>query len=200
MKISSFHVFIAGALITVVAGLNASGNAYEGRAVYHSQCQVSTNPVQYQGHSGKISVRRWWYLDTVTQERIAARKAQHEACESVKVLMSTPEEVAEAERLQEVADNWLTASFAWMVGFFLFTWLLSKYQDWKNERELEEIKREAWAEYRRCEEERAIREKTLKADRIRSKRANEERARRKAERGAILEARRLANLERKAQG
>lgn len=196
----SLHVFIAGALITIGFGLNANRLAYEGRAVYHSQCQVSPNPVQYQGHSGKISVRRWWYLDTVTGEKIAARKAQHELCESVKVLMSTPEEVAEAERLQEVADNWLTASFAWMVGFFLFTWLLSKYQDWKIERELEEIKREAWAEYARCEEERAIREKTLKADRIRSKTANEERARRKAERGAILEARRLANLERKAQG
>ena len=58
----------------------------------------------------------------------------------------------------------------------------------ENERELEaKARAEFWTAYHEAKE----------TERQRSRSANEERAKRKAERGAVLDARRLANLERK---
>ena len=58
----------------------------------------------------------------------------------------------------------------------------------ENERELEaEARAEFWTAYYEAKE----------TERQRSRSANEERARRKADRGAVLEARRVANLESK---
>lgn len=189
------YTIVALALL-IMAG-RADYMAWEGREVYHSSCEVSPNPVRYVGHSGKVSVRRWWYLDTITGQKIMASKAQHEACESVKVLMSSELEVLKAERLRDVKNNWYLAIAGWLVLMFLTMWLRGKHHSWKREQEGIRAQREREREAQRREEERAIQEKINMSNRLRSKRANEERARRKAERGAILEARRLANLERK---
>ena len=189
-------------MMTVAVALSgfyarASLNAHEGRAVYHSECEISENPVRYEGFSGKVAVRKWWYRDTVSHDKIVATKAQHEACESVKVLMSSEAEVAEADRLKSVENQWLFI----VLGWFAFVGVvdvalnfLAKRRERLNE---EEADRELELEWEREQERRIVKQKTLEAERQRSKTANEERARRKAERGAILEARRLANLERK---
>ena len=191
------NIFLASVLVIMVFGINAGRQAHEGRAVYHSQCEISSNPVQYDTHTGKVSVRRWWYVDTITGARIKATKAQHEACESVKVLMSSEAEVAEAERLEDVANNWIIFSFVWL-GLGVLVEVATSYLANRRERlEWEEAVREREIELEREAEERAIQRKIKESERLRSKTANEERARRKAERGAILEARRLANLERK---
>ena len=136
-------------------------------------------------------------MDTLTGQKIKASKAQHKACESVKILMSSELEVLEAERLSRVKNNWYIASFAWAGLVFLLMWLGDKYHSWKRKQEGLDAQRERELEAQRQVEERAIQEKITQGNRLRSKRANEERAKRKAERGAILEARRLANLERK---
>ena len=192
-----YNIFFASVLVIMGFGINAGKNAFEGRAVYHSSCSISSNPVQYETHTGKMSVRRWWYVDTITGAKIKATKAQHEACESVKVLMSSDAEVAEAERLEDVATNWIIFSFAWL-GLGVLVEVATSYLAKRRERlEWERADRERELEWKReCEEWEAKR-KAEEAERQRSKTANEERARRKAERGAILEARRLANLERK---
>ena len=57
-------IFFISALVFVGTSINAGKKAFEGRAVYHSQCSINPNPVQYQGHTGTVSVRRWWYVDT----------------------------------------------------------------------------------------------------------------------------------------
>lgn len=192
-----YNIFLASVLVIMGFGINAGKNAFEGRAVYHSSCSISSNPVQYETHTGTVSVRRWWYVDTITGAKIKATKAQHEACESVKVLMSSEAEVAEAERLEEVANNWILFSFAWL-GLAVLVEVATSYLAKRRERlEWERADRERELEWKRdCEMWKAKRE-AEEAERQRSKTANEERARRKAERGAILEARRLANLERK---
>ena len=136
-------------------------------------------------------------MDTITGAKIKATKAQHEACESVKVLMSSEAEFAESERLEDVANNWIIFSFAWF-GLGFLVEVATTYLAKRRERlELERLDRERELEWKRdCEMWKAKRE-AEKAEKLRSKTANEERARRKAERGAILEARKLANLERK---
>ena len=190
-------IFFISALVFVGTSINAGKKAFEGRAVYHSQCSINPNPVQYQGHTGTVSVRRWWYVDTVTFAQIKANKAQHKICESVKVLMSSEAEVAEAERLQDVANNWIIFFFAWL-GLGVLVELVRvqignrrERLDRLNaeaERDLEASARtEFWVSYATAKE----------TERQRSKTANEERARRKADRGATLEAKRIANLERK---
>lgn len=183
----------------VLAGFytRASLNAHEGRAVYHSSCEISSNPVRYEGFSGKVAVRKWWYRDTITGVEIVATKAQHKACESVKVLMSNEAELLEANRLKSIENQWLLTVLAWFVLMMLVE-VASNYLAKRRERlEWEESKRQQELEHQlECEKWQAKR-KAEEAERMRSKLANEERARRKAERGAILEARRLANLERK---
>ena len=188
------NIFFSISLVLLAFGIKANINAHEARPVYHSECAVSVNPVRYEGHSGKVSVRKWWYRDTITGEKLATTKAQHRACESVKVLMSTPAEVAEAERLEQVHHNWLIAFFSWMFLWVGAWWLHNRYRSWRREQVRLNAEREAEIELERVVEERAIQRKIKESERVRSKRANEERARRKAERGAILEARRLPNL------
>lgn len=136
-------------------------------------------------------------MDTITGAKIKATKAQHEACESVKVLMSSEAEVAESERLEDVANNWIIFSFAWF-GLGFLVEVATTYLAKRRERlERERLERERELEWKRgCEMWEAKRDLRQRM-KLRSKTANEERARRKAERGAILEARRLANLERK---
>ena len=194
MKLNPPTFFFATTLALFAFGLKASMNAHEARPVYHSQCEVSVNPVRYEGHSGTVSVRKWWYRDTITGQKVATTKAQHRACESVKVLMSTPAEVAEAERLEQVHHNWLIACFSWMFLWVGALFLHDRYLSWRDGRDRLNAEREREIERQQVIEERAIQRKIKESERVRSKRANEERARRKAERGAILEARRLANL------
>jgi RNA polymerase subunit RPABC4/transcription elongation factor Spt4 len=176
----------------------ASIEAHEGRAVYHSSCGISENPVRFERTSGKNNKwRKWIYRDTVTNVEIKADRDQHEACESVKVLMSDALELAEATRLKSVENQWLLIVLAWF-GFMVMIEVATSYLAKRRERlEWEETKRQMDLEHQRECEKWQKKRKAEEAERLRSKTANEERARRKAERGAILEARRLANLERK---
>lgn len=191
------YIFLSIHIVLMGFGINAGNNAFEGRAVYHSSCSISSNPVQYVSHSGKVSVRRWWYVDTITTEEIKATKAQHEACESVKVLMSSEAEVAEAERLEDQANEWILFSFAWL-GLWVLVGVATTYLAKRRERlRWEEVDRQREADRQLEREMWEAKRKAEKAEKMRSKTANEERAKRKAERGAILEARRLANLESK---
>lgn len=190
-----FKIYFAITVALLAFGLEANYDAVKGSKVYHSQCDISANPVRYEGHSGTVSVRRWWYRDTITGQKIRATKAQHRACESVKVLMSTPSEVAEADRLHQVHNKWLIGFFSWLLMGGGLALISDKYLSWRGEQDRLKAEREQELERQQEIEERAIQRKIRESDQTRSKRANEERARRKAERGAILEARRLANLD-----
>lgn len=188
---------LAFAVVLLGFALRADHNQHEGRIVYHSQCGVSLNPVRYEGFSGKVSVRVWWYTDTVTGASLRATEAQHGSCEAVKVMRSNPAEVAEAERLEGISVWWRILLVSWVSLIALGEVLRFKLNQWREDREALAKRDEKRAYLQELEEERLIREKKLVSDRLRSKRANEERARRKAERGAELEARRLANLKKK---
>ena len=183
----------------VLAGFfgKASIEAYEGRAVYHSRCEISEHPVQYLHTTGKKRWRKWVYLDTVNGVEIRVDRDQHKACESVKVLMSNEAELAEANRLKSIENQRLLTVLAWF-GLIMLVEVGSNYLAKRRERlEWEEAKRQQDLEHQRECEKWQKKRKAEEAERMRSKLANEERARRKAERGAIFEARRLANLERK---
>jgi hypothetical protein len=112
-------------------------------------------------------------------------------------MRSNPAEVAEAERLEGISVWWKIILVSWVSLIALGEVLRFKLNQWREDREALAKRDEKRAYLQELEEERLIREKKLVSDRLRSKRANEERARRKAERGAELEARRLANLKKK---
>jgi len=175
----------------------ASIEAHEGRAVYHSECEISSHPVQYLHTTGKKRWRKWVYLDTVNGVEIKASKDQHKACESVKVLMSNEAELAEANRLKSIENQRLLAVLGWFFLIMVVEVAINYLAKRRERLEWEEAKRQQDLEHKRECEKWAARRKAEEAERMRSKTANEERAKRKAERGAILEARRLANLERK---
>ena len=191
------HSWFAAWIILMGFSMVAGNDAYNGRVVYHSDCAISQNPVQYIGHSGKVSVRKWWYVDTVNGEKVVAKKSQHKTCQSVKKLISTEAEVAEAERLESISNWWTVAIFVWLAFGILASWLSEKYEKWLDEQDQIEAERQREVNQQRLEYERAVEKKIKESERTRSKKANEERAERKARRGAILEARRLANLERR---
>lgn len=192
----AFYYIAIPALIALFATMCDSHiEAHEGRVVYHSQCGVSANPVQYDGHSGTVSVRKWWYKDSVTGLDLYTQdKAVHEHCEAVKVLISTPAEIAVAEQLESTATSRKLAFFAlWALIIFV----------WGQEGKVAERAAEKAAEQRRnvaLEEVRQEREtyrERLKAEQERSRKANADRAARKAARRAAHEARVAANLARR---
>jgi hypothetical protein len=204
MNKATFAFMMSIAIALTIAYGKASIEAHEGRAVYHSQCEISSHPVQYQHTTGKKRWRKWVYLDTVNGVEIKASKDQHKACESVKVLMSNEAELREANRLKSIENQRLLTVLGWF-GLIMLIEMVTHFLDKRRERlEWEEAKRQQDLEHQReCEKWEAKRKaeederKAKEAERMRAKVANEERARRKAERGAIFEARRLANLERK---
>lgn len=197
MNKATFAVMTLIGLVLAVNFGKASIDAHKGRAVYHSQCEISSHPVQYLHTTGKKRWRKWVYLDTVNGVEIRVDRDQHKACESVKVLMSNEAELAEANRLKSIENRWLLAVLAWF-GLIMLIEVALHFLDKRRERlEWEEAKRQQDLEHQRECEKWQKKRKAEEAERMRSKLANEERARRKAERGAVFEARRLANLERK---
>ena len=198
MNKTTFKAMMTIAIVLSIGYASASIDAQEGRAVYHSQCEISENPVRFERTSGKNNKwRKWVYRDTVNDVEIKADKDQHDACESVKVLMASEIELAEANRLESVATRWLVSFMLWVAFMgiveFAITYLPNRRERLDRlkaeaERELEaEARAKFWVSYAAAKE----------AERVRSRSANEERAKRKAERGAVLEARRVANLESK---
>jgi len=174
-------------------------NEFKGRVVYHSQCSISQHPVQYDGFSGKMSVRRYWYVDTINGQRIKATRDQRKECDAVKVLVSTKAEVLKAEKLKREQDKWHIIG-VFMAALLIFSlWFESKYIKWRADQTEKEQERAHERYLQRLKEERLIKEKIKEGDRLRSKKANEDRAARKAAKRAFYEERRLANLEKKKQ-
>jgi hypothetical protein len=190
-------ILIIANIINLFFMFRADLNEFKGRVVYHSQCSISQHPVQYDGFSGKVSVRRYWYIDTISGERIKATWAQRKECDAVKVLVSTKAEVLKAEELKRAKTKSHIIG-GLLVALLIFSiWFESKYIKWRADQTQKERERAHEIYLQRLEEERLIKEKVKEGDRLRSKRANEERAARKAAKTAFFEERRLANLEKK---
>jgi len=190
-------ILIIANIINLFFMFRADLNEFKGRVVYHSQCSISQHPVQYDGFSGKVSVRRYWYIDTISGERIKATWAQRKECDAVKVLVSTKAEVLKAEELKRAKTKSHIIG-GLLVALLIFSiWFESKYIKWRADQTQKERERAHEIYLQRLEEERLIKEKVKEGDRLRSKKANEERAARKAAKTAFFEERRLANLEKK---
>lgn len=175
------------ALALFASMCSAHIEAHEGRIAYHSQCEVSANPVQYEGHSGTVSVRKWWYRDTLTGlDLYTADEAVHEHCDAVKVLISTPAEIAVARRLDSVHQR-AAILFLVAISVILFVWGREPVVAERKAEEAAESAREEAREEARIE--RDTYETRRLAEQERSRRANADRAARKAARRAAHEAR-----------